>query len=351
VKDLAGYVRLQGEYCGRLGSPFYGALLPRLADDLEAGGPIAAVFAEYPHEPIASAMVLRLMGIVHRRVLTGDAPALARHFPSAGGDGDAAAAWPVFRSLVAADTDALRRAIRDQGVQTNEVGRTAALVGGFLTVARESGLPLRCLEIGASGGLNRRWDHFRYEAGSRAWGPADATVVIPDAVVEGDPPFDVAARVVDRAGCDPHPIDPATDAGRLTLVSYVWPDQTRRLALLGAACDVARRVAAPITRANGADWIAEQLARATPGRATVVYHSIVIQYFDQASRDRFVASIAAAGGRAPRDAPLAWLRMEPGGEQAEVQLTVWPGGESRLVATTGFHGQGVRWLAPHPSVP
>jgi hypothetical protein len=79
--------------------------------------------------------------------------------------------------------------------------------------------------------------------------------------------------------------------------------------------------------------------------ATVVYHSIVLQYLDQTSRDRVAAAIAAAGARASVAAPFAWLRMEPGGEQAEVRLTLWPDGGERLVATTGFHGRDVRWLA------
>ena len=82
------YVRLQGEYCARMGSPFYGALLARAADDMVADGPLAAVFAGYAHEPVASAMALRLMGEVHRFVLSGEAPTLAPFYPSVGGDGD-----------------------------------------------------------------------------------------------------------------------------------------------------------------------------------------------------------------------------------------------------------------------
>ena len=94
--DLAEYLRLQGHYCGKLGSPLYESLLDRAADDLAAGGVVAAVLDGYPLEPIYSAMALRLMGNVHRLVLEGRAPALAAHYPSAGGDGDAMRAWPAF---------------------------------------------------------------------------------------------------------------------------------------------------------------------------------------------------------------------------------------------------------------
>lgn len=345
------YVRLQGEYCARMGSPFYGVLLARAADDMVAGGPLAAVFADYPHEPVASAMALRLMGCVHGLVLSGAAPTLVPFYPSVGGDGDGERAWPVFRRFVAAHLATLRAGL-ERGVQTNEVGRTAALIVGFLAVARECGLPLRCLEVGASGGLNLRWDRFRYEAPDGAWGDRGSPVVLRECYAEGGVPFDVAAHVVERAGCDPHPIDPTTPEGERALLSFVWPDQVVRLALLRAAIGMARCVPATVERANGADWLAARLAHGVPGVATVVYHSIVIQYFDPSSRDRFLATLTQAGARATAASPLAWVRMEPGGEQAEVRVTTWPGGVERLVATTGFHGRDVRpVLAPQPRVP
>ena len=72
--------------------------------------------------------------------------------------------------------------------------------------------------------------------------------------------------------------------------------------------------------------------------ATVLFHSIVIQYLAPEERDRFKAVVAEAGARASADAPLAWLRMEPAGERAEVRITTWPGGEERLLARAGYHG-------------
>jgi hypothetical protein len=336
-------LRLQGEWCTRLGSPLYGLLCARAADDVEAGGPTADVLAGHEDDRPASALALRLMGAVHRLVLAGEAPALARHYPSAGGDGDAAGAWPAFRALLETRRDDLRVLV-EHGVQTNEVGRAAALAPGFLTVARETGLPLRILEMGTSAGLNLRWDRFRYETAERAWGDPSSPVVLRDAWETAVPPFATATTVVERAGCDPSPVDPTTDEGRLTLMSYVWPDQRERFALLGGAIEVARRVPADVERASAVDWLPRRLAAARAGAATVVFHSIALQYLDRAARERALDTVARAGARATPDAPVAWLRMEPGGEQAEVRLTVWPGGDERLVATTGFHGRGVRWL-------
>jgi hypothetical protein len=36
--------------------------------------------------------------------------------------------------------------------------------------------------------------------------------------------------------------------------------------------------------------------------------------------------------------------MEPAGDKAELRLTMWPGGEEELLATSGFHGRPIRWL-------
>ena len=76
----------------------------------------------------------------------------------------------------------------------------------------------------------------------------------------------------------------------------------------------------------------------------MVFHSIVMQYVDADERERVAALLADAGARAGEDAPLARLMLEPGGELADLRLTVWPGGEERLLAQAGYHGEPVRWL-------
>lgn len=74
----------------------------------------------------------------------------------------------------------------------------------------------------------------------------------------------------------------------------------------------------------------------------MVFHSIVMQYLAEEERGEFEHRLHEAGEAADRDSPLFWLRMEPGGERAEVRLTRWPGGEERLLGRVGYHGDPVQ---------
>ena len=336
------HLRWQAASCAELGSPLYAHLATKAAEDFEAGGPIARVIGDRPATN-ASALALRLLGSVHRLVLEGKAPDLAATYPSAGGRADPEVAWPAFLAIVEEQFDAVNAGI-ERPVQTNEVGRAGGLVGGFLEVARQTGLPLRILEVGASAGLNLRWDRFNYEARGATWGPADSPVRLCSYNSDRALPFDVEAKVVDRAGCDPSPIDPATEDGRLTLRSYVWPDQVHRIRLLRAALDVAAGFPVSLERAEAVTWAGERF-RPEAGVATVIYHSIVMQYLPDDRRAAFKELVRRRGAEeATTAAPLAWLRFEPVGSEAAVRLTIWPGGEDHTVAWAGFHGQNVRWL-------
>src|SRR4051794_16609829 len=97
---LVPLFRGQADWCARLGSPIYGEMLARAADDLERGGPVWRVVEPYIDEPFNFTHHLRLFGAVHRLALAGDAPELAAHYPSTGGDGDAEAAWRAFAALI-----------------------------------------------------------------------------------------------------------------------------------------------------------------------------------------------------------------------------------------------------------
>jgi hypothetical protein len=334
-------LRWQAHYCRLLGSELYASLLERAAEDADDHGPTAAVLTGHEQDATASMLALRLMGSVHRLVLRGEATELEPYYPSVGGDADAVLAWPAFRGLLARKRDEVREGI-DAPIQTNEVGRSAALLVGFLAVAERTRLPLRALEVGASAGLNLLWDRYFYSAGKESFGPPDSPVRFID-VYEGRPALDARVEVVERRGCDANPLDPCSDGDRLTLMSYLWADQRERFDAFRAALDIACRDGTRVERSDAPAWLAARLRERSQGTATVVYHSLVMQYLSDDARTAFLAVLEEAGREATRDAPLAWLRMEPGGEEADVRLTLWPAdGGDELVARAGYHGRPVR---------
>jgi len=115
--------------------------------------------------------------------------------------------------------------------------------------------------------------------------------------------------------------------------------------LLEAALRAAARDPVTIDRAPAGAWLQARLGEGGFQVATVVFQSLLFQYLDDAERERVRAAVEQAGAAATADAPLAWLRMEPGGDQADVRLRTWPDGEDALVARSGYHGRPVRWVA------
>ena len=103
----------------------------------------------------------------------------------------------------------------------------------------------------------------------------------------------------------------------------------------------------PVDRADAADWIEAQLERLPEGASTVLYHSYVWLYLPPQTKARIIAALERAGGRLPPKTGLAWLSFESGTgtETPVLSLTLWPGGERRVLAEAHPHGRWVRWLA------
>jgi hypothetical protein len=340
-------MRANAHQWGADGSPFYETLLLHVADDVAAGGPCWPVLEAHAENPLTEVPGIRLLGGVHRLVLEGRAPELTPYYPSVGGNGDADAVWPAFRELVGRQQVVLTAAV-EHVPQTNEVGRSMALAAGWAVVAQETRLPLRIVEPGASAGLNLRSDHYYYRSCDRSWGDPRSPVQFVDRWSPGVPPFDPDVRIVERRGCDRAPIDAGTEDGRLTLLSYVWPDERERFETLRNALDIARGVPVTIDRGDAIEWLAAQLAEPRRGCVTVVYHSYFWQYLDAPTAAAGLDVLEDAGHRATLDAPLARVSLEvqSSGDysHSELRVRTWPGGEERLLGSCGVHPTTVRWL-------
>lgn len=324
------------------GSALYSEILEVVAADVRAKGQFGELLAPVGDAPYADAVGLRLLAGLHRLVLEGLAPELAAHYPSVGGcPGGRESLRAGLLSVLGAQRPALDDAVR-ANVQTNEVGRCVALLGGFIE-ASEFGFPLRILEVGASAGLNLWFDRYRYDAGGISFGPANSALRFNEPWASEPPNLASRVLVQERLGCDANPIDLTTPKGALMLRSFVWADQLNRLSRLDAALDAVESCPFVVERADALDWLRPQLGSRVTGTTTVVFHSIVMQYLGHRQRTELVSVIEAAGAEATSDSPLCWLRFEPGGDQATLRLTMWPAGESRVLATSAYHGPPVVW--------
>lgn len=336
---------IQANACESLGSPFTARLLRLLAPRLTPGPPIIDRLLVWPGDlsPSGASIALRLAGAFHALVLRGDAPALCACYPPHD--------VPDARLLAALEDALTTHAAHlqhwlDSPPQTNEMRRSAVLIAAGHWLTARHGLPMVLSELGASAGLNLLWDRLRLDMGSTARGPADAPVTLsPD--WQGALP-DAPPRIAERRGVDLNPLDPACPEDRLRLMSYLWADQTDRLARTRAGLEMAVRIGAPVDRSDAAPWLAARLATPRPGHLHLVYHTVAWQYFPAAVQAACTASLEAAGARATREAPLAWLGMEADGETpgAGLTLRLWPGGLRIGLGRADFHGRWVAWKAP-----
>lgn len=344
MKD-AGEV--QARLCRENGSPTYEAVLRAV----NQGGNVAdELLRADGGDPMGTALHLRLLGAVHRLAMTDEACPLRRWYPSTGGTVDLDAVVPAFLDVVAAHRERLAVDMRAP-VQTNEVGRSAPLSAALQWVVARLGGPLRLLEVGASAGLNLWLDRYRVAASDCvAWGPPDSPVQLLGHFEAGAPTPVQDLHVVERRGCDRHPLDASDPDTRLLLRSFVWPEQTDRLARLDAALSAAGPVT--IDDADACDWVAARLADLPGDATTVVFHSIVMLYLRPEDRARFARTIRDAGRAGGR---LAWVAMEPSTasyDEVHVTAEVWPPGERWRLATTTPHGLRIRWNpTTRPTIP
>ena len=337
----------QVAFCRSIQASFSAAVVEAVLADLQAGGASASLFDAWTEASeetlIREAVPLRVLGALHLLVLKGEEPALAAAYPNDAGPGDTEAAARLIPEVVRRRAGDLAAGMNSPP-QTNEVLRSAALLGGFLTVAEETGLPLRCLELGSSAGLNQSWDAYGYRLGAGVVRGDLGSPLVLQTDWRGPPPPDPPwPVVVERRGCDQAPIDIADPAQALRLQSFVWADQRSRLPRLQAAIDLALARGVTVERADAAAW-AEANLHPAPGTATVLFHSIVRQYLSDAARGRLDRAIAAAAAAPTAQQPFAWLRMEGLPDAGfEVRLTLWPDGRERRLATVHPHGEWVAW--------
>jgi hypothetical protein len=343
--DVREHFLKQADACDQLGSPFTARLcrtLPTVLDETTATGNRVV---NWPGDPRADALALRLCGGFHNLVLIGADKALAAIYPPATAIADAEFALVLGHAI--SRHDGRLHDLLDSAPQTNEVARSGMLLPGFLTIARETGLPLAVHEIGASAGLNLLFDRFHYRYGDATWGDRKSPARLAPEVRGQMPPLHGALSVSVRVGCDRLPVDLADAGARLRLQSYVWPDQPQRLERLRGALMIAAAEPPRISAEDALAHVARKLEQRRAGAAFVLFHSIMWQYMPAASQAEISRLLDTAGKSADASSPIAWLRMEPDDTRdphAMLTLTLWPDGSARKLARCDYHGRWIEWI-------
>jgi hypothetical protein len=336
----------QEGWCSKFGSPFTALLCSTLAERLDESTLIGSRVLSWPGDPTTQgdALPLRVCGALHGLARSNREPALTAVFPGAASQVTPNDLWLAVRGALERNPSHFETYLAT-APQTNEVGRSAVLMCGFLEIAKQVGLPMQLFEIGASAGLNLIADRYQYRFGTAEWGDPRAALLLEPQWQGPAPPVEAHVRVAQRCGCDVAPLDISMAPERARLVSYVWPDQTDRLARLETAIETALRDPPRLERMEAANWVEERI-HATPdqpGRVRVLFHSVVWRYFSIETQQRIEAHMERCGARAEGDTPLAWLRFElidkaPG---AALTLKLWPTGEESVLAYAHPHGQSI----------
>ena len=339
-----GAFRIQAHYCREMDAPYYARLCTALADRLTRDTAVGRRLLDWPGEPTRDALPLRFIGGLHALVLAGKDADVAQVFAGEVADDRIA---PVLERVLVRHEAALLPWL-DGPPQTNEPGRSAALMCGLMEVARRHGPKLEVLEIGSSAGLNLLIGRYRFDLGGTKVGPADAPVALaPDWT--GPAPDAVDLEIVSARGCDVRPRDATDPAVEARLSAYVWAETPERLARLRAAIGMVRAHGVRVDRADAADWLEARLADAQEGGVTrVLMHSVVWQYLPEDSARRIRAAMRAAGERATPARPLAWVMMEPNRALAHqvIRVMSWPGhADPQVLGVAHAHAAWIRYGA------
>ncbi len=305
-----------------LDSPLYVLLASRIADDPQ----LLALVAAIDHTPPLNL----LFGGVKMGLAADDA--LAAWYPHlAGGDvrtpdDDAYAA---FRAHALERWDQLVEVGATRRTQTNEAGRSAAILPWLCEAADAWGEPVHLVDIGASAGLNLCLDRFdyRYDDGGAggasvpARNPASTRLTLGCENRGGFALPTLPPAVATRTGLDLNPIDASDADATAWLEALVWPEHADRLERLRAALAIRRETDVRMIAGDAAVTLLEADASLPPG-PMLVFHTVMAYQLDDAQR----AAIDAALADVARRRPVARVAMEPargvGHQVIQVGLTL-----------------------------
>jgi hypothetical protein len=259
---------------------------------------------------------------------------------------------PLFHDFCFTYHDEVLAVLSTRHTQTNECGRSAAIVPALRWVSEQLSAPLALVDVGASAGLNLLCDQVRIDYGpAGATGPLDSPVRIDSRVLGGTPPIHpLAPTLAGRVGLDREPIDLDDPDATRWLLACVWPD-TGRLDRTVAAIGLARRARPVVVRGDAVTELANLLDDLPDHATPCVTTTWTVAYFGTERTSEFIAELARAG----RHRPLAWISAEFPGAVKLLTLDTPPEHDLTTPSVLGAvifdragpHPTTLGWVQPH----
>ena len=325
-------------------SPLYQALAPVVAEDR---GLLELIAQRRPGVQPTNLF----FAAVHYLVLsTPDSP-LAAYYPSVVGDralppGQAIAAFGEFCD---SQRDALAEILKTRLVQTNPLGRSAALRWALSAIADDSISAVHLVEVGTSAGLHLLHDRYRYVLEGREFGDLDSPVEIrPEwRGTSGPPDLDEVPGITTRLGVDLHTVRTDSPEDRRWLVALVWPENFGEVAQLEAALEVVAANPPDMIEGDFIDVAEAVHDRLPEGETRVVFHAATRAHVPRDRRGLFADAVQSLG----RSGPLYVVTLEgptrgdpqPPGVPCHLLKVQPPTGPVRNLAWVEGHGD---WILP-----
>lgn len=328
-------------------------------------GPAPASEAVFDHYfRIISATHFNLpafLASLHHLALAGDAPELARFFPSCGGSFQ-----PEQQAALAETAESVLRERREEVLdfllthdrRDVEVRRASAVLLGALATVEHFGGGLSLVQLGSGDGLLLQFDQYAYAFGDHrlGWSP----LLLETAVEGNSAPIERLLRrgmpdLVGRWGLDAAPIDLTDAAERLISEAFVLPDQVAQLDRFGMACTLMENAGGPPNLRRGkleldiARLLVEAYNEMAPGNTLLLFSVMAWSRLDDAAQRHIALAVQTLATQVRPHKPIAWLQAEPftpGQSTLELRLHTfgWADLEDRSVRKLAEADPDLAWV-------
>jgi hypothetical protein len=271
--------------------------------------------------------------------------------------------WPAFRAFVIERADEVAELLGTRQVQTNEVGRSAALFPALATLTALDGRPIGLVELGASAGLNLLLDRYRVDyVPSGGTGPDDSPVHL-RCELRGTrrPPIDGPAPVIaSRLGVDRLPVDVRDEAAVRWLRACIWPDVADRAERFDAAVSLARIDPPEIWTGDIVEQVEPAVDTVPDGVLPCLVSTWVLAYLKADHRRALQDQVESIARKRPiayvtaeYEMTVPWLEpvvrrpsIDPGEVPTRLSLALWDGDRVEQLSLAWMHAHAlwIEWL-------